>query len=672
MESTISSQERPRILIISNAIIGQQMSGPAIRCFEFAKVLSKSLKVSLISPSPGNLSSERFQILTCERHEEDKMEKIVESHDVILIQGQVLEFFPFLKETEKVLVVDLYCPFILEELEKQRKLWSDSATGFTQALEEQQRIYETLSRIVRDQLLAGDYFLCANERQWDFWLGMLCALNRVNPYTYHQDPSVRRLLNLVPFGIPSEKPIHSRRVLKGVYKGITEQDTLLIWGGSILNWLDTLTLIKAMDRISQVRKDVKLFFMGTEHPDQIREKMLTETLNLSKKLGLTDRTVFFHSWVPYNERQNYFLEADIGLSTHFSHLETRFSFRTRILDYLWTGLPIIATKGDYFGELIQTHRLGLTVEAEDVEDLTAAILKLVEDPDLRQSCSENVKAVAPQFTWEVVTQPLVDFCQNPQKAADRWRWKAEQNFGVFYPGQPEGLSLTPRQRAALTSRDHLDRLYEQIITRIQAQKSEKSALLDQIAYLEERQGELSKDPPGFRAGPYMVWARKGGNRILGLLKNLRTQRRRKKLKLSQYPSCEIRGADTVGESFVAVKNNLYRIDIKFATYFRQIRHNLLFHLKENYQAKQDLACLKISTSQLRDNAFYSFIFPRQIFSERRSYYFYLESPDSVKGDAVSVWCTEEASPDQFHCQPLQRYERGWRVGGHIMFRAYYV
>ncbi|HWP46472.1 MAG TPA: glycosyltransferase [Candidatus Limnocylindrales bacterium] len=672
MESRISSQERPRILIISSAIIDQQMSGPAIRCFEFANVLSKSFQVSLVTPSAGNLSSERFQILTCERHEEDKMQKIVEHHDVILIQGQVLEFFPFLKETEKVLVVDLYCPFILEELEKQRRLWSNAATGSLQALEEQQRIHETISRIVRDQLLAGDYFLCAHERQRDFWLGMLCGLNRVNPYTYHQDPSARRLLDLVPFGIPSEKPIHSRQVLKGVYKGITEQDKVLIWGGSILNWLDTLTLIKAMDRISQMRKDVKLFFMGTEHPDQIREKMLADTLSLSKKLGLTDRTVFFHTWVPYTERQNYFLEADIGLSTHFSHLETRFSFRTRILDYLWTGLPIIATRGDYFSELIQTHRLGLTVEAENVEDLTAAILKLVEDQDLRQNCSENIKAVAPRFTWDVVTQPLVDFCQNPAKAADKWRWKAEQNLGIFSLEQSAGLPITPWKRATLTSRSHLDKLYEQIITNLRAQKAEKIALLERIADLEDRSRMPSGSPGKFKVGSYLVWATKGGNHVLGLFKNLRAERRRKKLKLSQYPSCEIQGADTVGESFIAVKDNLYRIDIKFATYLRQVRHDLLFHLKEDRNAKQDLACLKIPTSQLRDNAFYSFIFPQQILSERRSYYFYLESPDSVKGDAVSVWCTEEAPPDQFHCQPIQRYERGWKVGDHIVFRVYYV
>src|SRR5664280_3299763 len=50
---------------------------------------------------------------------------------------------------------------------------------------------------------------------------------------------------------------------------------------------------------------------------------------------------------PYTERSDHLLDADVGVSTHFDHVETEFSFRTRILDYLWTGLPIVATTVSY-------------------------------------------------------------------------------------------------------------------------------------------------------------------------------------------------------------------------------------------------------------------------------------------------------------------------------------
>jgi glycosyltransferase involved in cell wall biosynthesis len=668
MDSINTPQDKPKIVIISNAAIGHQMSGPAIRCFEFANILGKFFKVSLVTPVNSSLSSERFQILTCERHDEDTMQKIVENHDIILIQGQILEFFPFLKDTEKILMVDLYCPFVLEELEKQKRLGNNRPAS-TERMEEWEKVHQVILKTVQDQLQAGDYFLCANERQWDFWLGMLCALNRINPYIYDQDSSIRCLLDIVPFGIPSEKPAHRKKVLRGIYKGITEEDKILIWGGSILNWLDTLTLIRAMDRVSQVRKDVKLFFMGTEHPDQIREKMLADTLNLSKKLGLTDRVVFFHSWVPYHERQNYFLEADIGISAHFTHLETRLSFRTRMLDYIWTGLPIIATKGDYFGELIQSKQLGLTVEPEDIEGLATAILKLVDDETFRRHCSENVQALAPQFTWEAVTQPLITFCQNPRKAVDRQRWNQGQNASMSSL-RLVGAGSKP---ASITSTSYLDHLYHRILEQIQIQKLEKKALQDRIERLENTPSLLTRKR---ETNSYLTWVVESNTRIIGLAKNIWAARRRKNLHLTQYPSCEIQGRDRVGQSFVAERPDLYRIDIKFATYMRQVCHDIVFYISEipkgvKNTRQEDLACIKVNASQLKDNAFYSFIFPQQMLSEGKSYYFYLESPNSAKGDAVSVWCVKDPLPQQFHCLPTQYYERGWKTEGHILFKAYY-
>jgi len=46
-----------------------------------------------------------------------------------------------------------------------------------------------------------------------------------------------------------------------------------------------------------------------------------------------------------------------------------------MLDYLWCGLPIVATKGDVFADNIQTHQLGLVVDFESVDDWYAAFKK---------------------------------------------------------------------------------------------------------------------------------------------------------------------------------------------------------------------------------------------------------------------------------------------------------
>ena len=94
---------------------------------------------------------------------------------------------------------------------------------------------------------------------------------------------------------------------------------------------------------------------------------------LADELGLTGTHVFFHEWIDYDARQNFLLESDIGVSTHFDHVETAFSFRTRVLDYLWAGLPTVVTEGDVLAELITEHDAGAAVPAEDVDALELAL-----------------------------------------------------------------------------------------------------------------------------------------------------------------------------------------------------------------------------------------------------------------------------------------------------------
>ena len=142
-------------------------------------------------------------------------------------------------------------------------------------------------------------------------------------------------------------------------------------------------------------------------------------MQLADELGLTGTHVFFNTdWVNYDDRVNYLLDADLGVSTHFEHIETAFSFRTRILDYLWAGLPIVATGGDTFADLITEHRLGAVVPPEDVDALAAAIESVLVDPE-RAAIGARSRAYGETFRWSRTLQPLLDFCAAPHPAADR-------------------------------------------------------------------------------------------------------------------------------------------------------------------------------------------------------------------------------------------------------------
>ena len=403
-----------RVLLVCNDTVGENMAGPGIRYWELARVLGRHFAVDLAAPphlsGESSIPQQDFPATVHLCANASALKTLAQASDIIITLGDNLLLYPFLAQLGKYLVVDIYDPFLLAGLAR------DAHAPISEQLEN----YERYLELIISQLRLGDFFMCAGEKQRDYWLGMLSTAGRVNPFTYQQDPALRRLIDVIPFGVPTAPPKQTRPVLKGVYKTIAQDDKVLLWGGGIWNWFDAPTLIKAMPLVQKRRSDVKLFFMGIKRPNQGHKmEAVDEAIALSKKLGLYEEAVFFNDWVPYNDRQNYLLEADIGVSLHLDHIETRFAFRTRLLDYLWTNLPTIATRGDVMGEMLANYQLAHLVEPGDADGLAQTILTLLDYPALRRDLAAQFKQAANSFGWEIVAQPLMEFCAAPYHSPDK-------------------------------------------------------------------------------------------------------------------------------------------------------------------------------------------------------------------------------------------------------------
>jgi glycosyltransferase involved in cell wall biosynthesis len=404
-----------RVLIISDDAVGSKMAGPAVRDWEYARVLSRHCRVTLAVPNESDLAPSDFQLRRYDSAE--AAQALAVDSDVVITSGYMLKRLAFLKTLQVPLVLTTSHSFVLENLQR---LVSD---GLSQ--EDQWPAFGDNVAVLNEQLAVGDFFVCNTERQRDYWLGMLAALGRINPATYTNDPSLRRLIDLAPYGLPDEPPQHRRQVLKGAYKGIAVDAEVLFWGG-LYDWLDPITLIRAMPQVLEKRPHVVVFFAGTRHPSpNVVEvsPVCRQAMQLSDELGLTDRHIYFHDWIPYQERENYLLEADLGMSLHLEHVETRFAFRSRILDYIWTGLPIVATEGDTASELVRQHQLGAVVGYQDVDGVAQAILDLLSMHNLKADLAPRFARLAQAYRWEQTLRPLVEFCCSPQLAPDREvRW----------------------------------------------------------------------------------------------------------------------------------------------------------------------------------------------------------------------------------------------------------
>lgn len=453
-----SCRELPRrILLICHDVVGENMAGPAIRYWEMARVLGKDFVVTLATPGRPTLKNQCFEIRGYARSDPSFLASLVAAADVVVAFGFVVHQFSFLQFIDKPLIVDVYDPFTLEHLEAYDDL----------PILEKTRMVSLDAGVLNRQFLAGDYFICANERQRRFWLGVLTANGRINPTTYDENKTLSRLIDVVPFGLPSAAPRHKRRVLKGVRQGIEPADKVILWGGGIWEWLDPITLVRAVAKIAQVRDDVKLFFLGKQHFDTVTAPetgICRRTFELCRELGLLNTKVFFNSWTPYYERENYLLEADVGVSLHPIHVETRFASRTRVLDYIWAGLPIVTNGGDSMSEIVQRRRLGKVVPGGDVDALVAALVELLDTPDLKERLRQGFEKTADEYTWERVTMPLANWCRAPQKAADKGRYVRNHLLPVAAPLRPTPVWKLPWRAMRLLRSDGAARLAHEVRT----------------------------------------------------------------------------------------------------------------------------------------------------------------------------------------------------------------
>jgi hypothetical protein len=162
-----------RILVICPDKTGPLMAGTAIRSVEIARALAADFAVTLAVPDgservPGDFAQVRVP-------GDSTLPPLVAAADCVLISGRA----ELMTAIRKPLIVDLYDPFILSDLEFYRGRFTAAGGRPLLAL-----------RWLQHHLENGDLFLCASEVQRSFWLGMLAAAGRVNRANYAGDRAV--------------------------------------------------------------------------------------------------------------------------------------------------------------------------------------------------------------------------------------------------------------------------------------------------------------------------------------------------------------------------------------------------------------------------------------------------------------------------------------------------
>lgn len=108
------------------------------------------------------------------------------------------------------------------------------------------------------------------------------------------------------------------------------------------------------------------------------------------------------------------------------------------------------------------------------------------------------------------------------------------------------------------------------------------------------------------------------------------------------PVGEIYGDMKVGQTFFSYTSELKAIKLLMANYdSRQNTEDVIFHLRKKPGSKEDLRTLVVNASEILDNEYHKFEFDSLTDSQRKRYYFFIESPTSSPGNAITVRYTPE-------------------------------
>ncbi len=388
----------PRVLFVSPDAVGARMAGLGIRYTELARALGEVAEVTIATGDlegadvvlPGGAA-----VVGYRPHEPAALRALVAAADTVVAPPQWPLVTSWLRRSGKRVVFDLYDPETLETLE----LFSGRRPVLRRLM-----VALTLDRL-DDALRTGHHFMCASTAQRDLWTGALLATRRLTPAAYDADRGLRETVATVPFGLSATPPEEGLPGVREAFPGVIgPRDEIVVWNGGIWPWLDAPSAVRAVAQLAARRPGVRLVFMGQGSGYAGRAAAL-EAREVARGLGVLGATVLFsEEWVPYAERAGWLLQASCALATAGDHLEARYAFRTRLLDCLWAGVPIVCTRGDNLAERVERNGLGAVAAPGDVAGLADAIERVLEAG--RGAYAAPLAAVAREYEWAAVAAPL--------------------------------------------------------------------------------------------------------------------------------------------------------------------------------------------------------------------------------------------------------------------------
>jgi len=286
---------------------------------------------------------------------------------------------------------------------------------------------DTSIAFMRQVAQKGDIFSGCGLPQQHMMVGELAMSGRLNHHTFGYE-----FVRIVPPGSPPGRPAaiprqQARTLLAG--QGISEEAFVVLWCGGYNTWTDVETLYKALTWAMAQAPLLHYVSVGANTYEAL-DNVYTHLLKLIDQSPYRQR---FHmlGWRPWAEVPHFYQESDVGINIDALHYETLYGTRTRLVEMIASGLPVVTSLGAELSYLLRDKSAALTFAVGDWQTMGEQLLSLASNSELRNEMARTAYTFATgELSFTNTTHAIRSWVQHPTVAPDR---------------QPQGIQTTVRQ-----------------------------------------------------------------------------------------------------------------------------------------------------------------------------------------------------------------------------------
>lgn len=184
--------------------------------------------------------------------------------------------------------------------------------------------------------------------------------------------------------------------------GVSDDEFVLLYFGNLTDFKQIFPLLDAMDKVTEEYENVRLV-SGIELSNTGTEERARSFRNRVERYGLEDTIIELGLTRNVPELMDY---SDAVVAP-FKHTRRVADYPMTVMEAMAVGTPVITTPVGGIPEFVSDCENGLFVPPDNPDKLADSIIRLIQDPELRDRLSENsAKSIRAQFPPEVIAQQM--------------------------------------------------------------------------------------------------------------------------------------------------------------------------------------------------------------------------------------------------------------------------